>query len=146
MRFTKAEDYGLYGVLYLAEQEDNRIVPLSEISQSQNVPEKFLAKIFQSLSRAGIIKSHRGVKGGFTLARSPEEISVRELVETIQGPYFLSKCVHDHRECDKSDHCPVRYLLHLTLKCIHDQFDKYTLADMLKWKSDPNITSEINSN
>ncbi len=143
MRFTKAEDYGLYGVLYLAEQDNGRVVPLSEVSREQDVPEKFLAKIFQSLSKAGIVKSHRGVKGGFTLARAPEDITVRELVETIQGPYFLAKCIHDHRECDKSANCPVRHLLKLTLTCILDQFQKYTLADMLKWKQNPELISDL---
>ncbi len=139
MRFTKAEDYGLYGVIYLAEQENGRIVPLSEISRTQNVPEKFLAKIFQSLSKAGLVKSHRGVKGGFTLAKPAGEITIRELVETIQGPYFLSKCIHDEKACDKSENCPVRHLLSLTLKCILEQFENYTLADMLKWKANPEL-------
>lgn len=139
MRFTKAEDYGLYGVIYLAEQENGRVVPLSEISKTQDVPEKFLAKIFQSLSKAGLVKSHRGVKGGFTLGKSPEEITIRELVETIQGPYFLSKCIHDKKECEKSENCPIRHLLSLTLKCILEQFENYTLADMLKWKANPEL-------
>jgi Rrf2 family protein len=139
MRFTKAEDYGLYGVIYLAEQENGRIVPLSEISKTADVPEKFLAKIFQSLSRAGLVKSHRGVKGGFTLAKPAGEITIRVLVETIQGPYYLSKCIHDEKACDKSANCPVRHLLSLTLKCILEQFESYTLADMLKWKANPEL-------
>ena len=143
MRFTKAEDYGLYGVLYLAEQETGRVVPLSEVSREQDVPEKFLAKIFQSLSKAGIVKSHRGVKGGFTLARAPQDITVRELVETIQGPYFLAKCIHDRKECNKSSNCPVRHLLRLTLTCILDQFQKYTLADMVAWKNNPELTTDL---
>ena len=139
MRFTKAEDYGLYGVLYLAEQKNGRVVPLSEVSKEQDVPEKFLAKIFQSLSKAGLVKSHRGVKGGFTLAKAPEEITVRELLETIQGPYVLAKCIHDHKECKKSENCPVRHLLNITLHCILDKFENYTLADMLKWKANPEL-------
>jgi Rrf2 family protein len=143
MRFTKAEDYGIYGVLYLAEQEDDRIIPLSEISKSQKVPEKFLAKIFQSLSKAGLIKSHRGVKGGFTLGKPADEITMRELVETIQGPYSLSKCLRDDDECDKSGNCPVQHLLLITQKCILEQFEKYTLADMVKWRNSPELINEI---
>jgi len=144
MRFTKAEDYGLYGVLYLAEQESGRVVPLSEVSREQEVPEKFLAKIFQSLSKAGIVKSHRGVKGGFTLAKPAEDITIRELVETIQGPYFLSKCIHDHKECKKSENCPVKYLLNSTLQVILDHFQSFTLADMIKWKKNPELMKEFN--
>ena len=85
MQFTKAEEYGIFGIMYLASQPTGRITPLSEISENQNVPEKFLAKIFQSLSRSGLIRSHRGVKGGFTLGKSPEEITIKQVVESIQG-------------------------------------------------------------
>ena len=76
MQFTKAEEYGIFGVLYLAEQPAGRITPLSEISETQDVPEKFLAKIFQSLSKSGLIRSHRGVKGGFSLGRPANEIPI----------------------------------------------------------------------
>ena len=95
MQFTKAEEYGIFGVLYLAEKDRTVVTPLSEISKAQNIPEKFLAKIFQSLSKSGIIRSHRGVRGGFTLAKDPSEISIKEVLETIQGPYHLMKCLTD---------------------------------------------------
>ena len=99
MQFTKAEEYGMFGVLYLAEKDRAVVTPLSEISDAQNIPEKFLAKIFQSLSKAGIVRSHRGVRGGFTLSRDPRDITVKEVLETIQGPYFLMKCLKDKDAC-----------------------------------------------
>ncbi len=70
MQFTKAEEYGIFGIMYLATQTKGKITPLSEISENQHVPEKFLAKIFQSLCRSGLVRSHRGVKGGFSLGRT----------------------------------------------------------------------------
>ena len=95
MQFTKAEDYGLHGIMYLAEQPNGKVTPLSEISEAQQVPEKFLAKIFQSLSKTGLVKSHRGVKGGFSMARSADKIegamtyfmmgSTSRLIETATG-------------------------------------------------------------
>ncbi|HDL01332.1 MAG TPA: hypothetical protein ENH23_03775 [candidate division Zixibacteria bacterium] len=66
MQFTKAEEYGMLGVLFLSEKEVGSITPLSEIAEAKEIPEKFLAKIFQSLSRASIVRSHRGVRGGFS--------------------------------------------------------------------------------
>ena len=99
MQFTKAEEYGIHGVIYLAEQDRSRVTPLSEISEAQDIPEKFLAKIFQSLSKAGIVRSHRGVRGGFTLSREPDELSVKEILEAIQGPYHLMKCIADRDTC-----------------------------------------------
>ncbi|MBD3297389.1 MAG: Rrf2 family transcriptional regulator, partial [candidate division Zixibacteria bacterium] len=57
MQFTKAEEYGLFGLIYLAKQPGNAVSTLREISMAQDVPDKFLAKIFQNLTRAGIVKS-----------------------------------------------------------------------------------------
>ena len=78
MQFTKAEEYGMHGVLHLANKGQGKVTPLSEISEAREIPEKFLAKIFQSLSRSGILRSHRGVRGGFTLAKSPRDITVKD--------------------------------------------------------------------
>jgi len=133
MQFTKAEAYGLFGVLYLAEQPAGKITPLSEISETQDVPEKFLAKIFQSLSKSGIIRSHRGVKGGFSLARPADEISFREVVEIIHGPYFLAKCFNVEEICER-ENCPVKTLLEKAQGALMDVFEKYTIADLLQWE------------
>lgn len=133
MQFTKAEEYGIFGVLYLAGQPPDRITPLSEISETQGVPEKFLAKIFQALSRSGLVHSHRGVKGGFSLGRPADQISIREIVEEIQGPYFIAKCLHTKDICNRKD-CPINQLLHKAQEALIDVFDKHTVADLLAWQ------------
>jgi Rrf2 family protein len=131
MQFTKAEDYGLHGILYLAGQPPGKVTPLSEISESQKVPEKFLAKIFQNLSKSGLIKSHRGVKGGFSMNRNPEDLTVKEVLESIQGPYFIAKCLADETTCRKSNNCSVRTLLQKTQDRILEVFEGHTIADLL---------------
>jgi Rrf2 family protein len=139
MQFTKAEEYGMFGVLYLAEQDRTKVVPLSEISENQHIPEKFLAKIFQSLSKSGIIRSHRGVRGGFTLARDPKEITVKEVLETIQGPYHLMKET-DGKIADTSDFCALRELILQAERRLVKVFEEHTLAHMVEWqqtKSEP---------
>jgi Rrf2 family iron-sulfur cluster assembly transcriptional regulator len=135
MQFTKAEAYGLFGVLYLAQQQPGKVTPLSEISEVQNVPEKFLAKIFQSLSKAGIIRSHRGVKGGFSLARPADEISFREVVEVIHGPYFLAKCFSVEEICDRRN-CPVKVLLEKAQSKLMDLFEEHTIANLVEWEKE----------
>ena len=138
MQFTKAEEYGIFGILHLADRDPSDITPLSEISESQGIPEKFLAKIFQSLSRAGIIRSHRGIRGGFTLARDPEEISVKEVLETIQGPYHLMKCLPDISACTngRTDFCALRELVLKAEERLVSTFDEYTVADLARWEKD----------
>ena len=137
MQFTKAEEYGMFGVLYLAEKDPTAVTPLSEISQAQGIPEKFLAKIFQSLSKAGVVRSHRGVRGGFSLSKDPAQVTVKEVLETIQGPYHLMKCVQDMRACDMPNRgfCPLRELV---MKAEHELvavLEEHTIADLVHWQS-----------
>jgi Rrf2 family protein len=136
MQFTKAEEYGMFGVLYLAEKDAGVVTPLSEISQAQDIPEKFLAKIFQSLSKAGIIRSHRGVRGGFTLAKNPEDISVKQVLETIQGPYHLMKCISDQSVCTngRQDFCALREVLLVAERKLVSVFEEVSVADLLRWE------------
>lgn len=137
MQFTKAEEYGIFGVLYLAERDHQRVTPLSEISQEQDIPEKFLAKIFQSLSKAGILRSHRGVRGGFSLAKDPKEITIKEILETIQGPYHLMKCLKDIQTCQNKygdDFCAFRELLRMAEDRLVSVFEQFSLADLAEWQ------------
>jgi len=140
MQFTKAEDYGLHGILYLASKPEGKVLPLSEIAEAQDVPEKFLAKIFQSLSKSGIVKSHRGVKGGFSLARSADQITVKEVLESIQGPYYVAKCLRDPGLCPQKDICAVRKLMKMTQEKILTLFENHSLADLIEWQTDPDRT------
>ena len=142
MQFTKAEEYGIFGVLYLAEQPEGSITALSEISELQDIPEKFLAKIFQSLSRTGIVRSHRGVRGGFSLSRPADQISISNVVESIQGPYFISKCLYIEEICDKVD-CPLKALLNKAQTALMDVFDGHTIADLLKWQKGAQVVQNI---
>ena len=133
MQFTKAEEYGIMGVLHLAEKDLSTVTPLSEVCHTQQIPEKFLAKIFQSLSRSGIVRSHRGVRGGFSLSRSPEQITVREVLESIQGPYHLMKCIADPSSCDRQETCPLKKLVIVAEKRLLGVFENHSMADLVRW-------------
>jgi Rrf2 family iron-sulfur cluster assembly transcriptional regulator len=134
MQFTKAEEYGMHGILYLAQKDRSVVTPLSEISDAQAIPEKFLAKIFQSLSKAGIVRSHRGVRGGFTLAMDPREIKVKDVLETIQGPYCLMKG-NSQTHANEDGFCALRELVLIAERRLVEVFEQHTLADLLRWQA-----------
>ncbi|MCK4631640.1 MAG: Rrf2 family transcriptional regulator [candidate division Zixibacteria bacterium] len=140
MQFTKAEEYGTLGVLYLAEKKSSSVTPLSEISEAKKIPEKFLAKIFQSLSKSGIVRSHRGVRGGFTLAKDPNTVTIKEILESIQGPYHLCKCIPDINACPQGQECALRDLIVMAEDRLVSVFDSHTLADLVKWQQDKYAT------
>lgn len=107
MKLTRGGEYGIRGVLYLAKQDEGRVSMLSAIAKDQDVPPRFLAKIFQALAKAGIVKSHRGAKGGFSLARPAAEVTVRDVIEAIEGPIHLNVCLMEAGECDRDKFCPM---------------------------------------
>ena len=130
MDLTKAGDYGYLGVLYLAKQPKDRVVRISEISENQGIPEKFLAKIFQNLTRSGLVRSHRGAKGGFSLNKPARKISVKELIECVQGPIYLSNCLTPSSSCDRKKNCDLRKLWVKGQDFLDDLLMKNTLADV----------------
>ena len=107
MKLTRGGEYGIRGVLYLAQQNDGKISMLSAIAKEQDVPPRFLAKIFQALAKAGVVKSHRGAKGGFSLARPASEITIKDVIEAVEGPINLNICLIGPGECDRDTTCPM---------------------------------------
>lgn len=99
MRLTRAGDYALRGMLYMASLPSGQVVTLQEISEKKDVPRGFLAKIFQTLTRAGLVRSFPGVGGGFVLARPARLISMLDIVEAVEGPIFLNRCLIRKGEC-----------------------------------------------
>ena len=85
MQLHRRVDYGLRAVIYLSVQDPEKCCSITEIAREQGVPKKFLEKIIQDLMRCGLIKSKRGACGGYTLARSPEQISFYDVIEAIEG-------------------------------------------------------------
>ncbi len=108
MQITRQADYAVRAVLYLAQQGTRARVSTAQVAQEQHIPPTFLAKIISQLSTAGVVRATRGARGGITLARPPEEISLLEIVEAIDGPVALNECTHDPGLCIMGETCSVR--------------------------------------
>jgi Rrf2 family transcriptional regulator, iron-sulfur cluster assembly transcription factor len=107
LQLTRGGEYAVRAMMYLGRHPVGHVSSLHDICREQDVPESFLAKIFQSLTRAGLVTSHRGAHGGFSLARPAHEITVRKVVEAIDGPIALNACVLWPEECQRSAGCPM---------------------------------------
>lgn len=108
MQITRQADYAVRAVLYLARLGPDRRAATSQIAQDQQIPPSFLAKIVSQLSVAGLLQTSRGARGGVSLARTPDEISLLEVVEAIDGPILLNECVAANGVCTFGDDCPMR--------------------------------------
>ena len=108
MQITRQADYAVRAVLYLSRRGLGTRASTAQIAREQNIPLTFLAKIVSQLSAAGILRATRGAHGGVTLARSPDDISLLEIVEAIDGPLALNECVIDPGACPMNEECVVR--------------------------------------
>jgi len=106
MEITRETDYAIRCVLYLSKKEET-IVMVDEISQAMSIPKSFLAKILQKLSKAAVVKSFRGVKGGFRLAKKPEQVNLLDIIEAIEGATAMNRCALDSAVCTFSNTCTV---------------------------------------
>ena len=109
MQITRQADYAVRAVMYLAQLGPDEKASTSQIAEEKDIPLSFLAKIIAQLSVAGLLQTMRGARGGVTLARAPQEISLLEVVEAIDGPIMLNECVNGSFECSQHD-CPMHQI------------------------------------
>jgi Rrf2 family protein len=107
MQITRQADYAVRAVLYLSGLESASRAPTSHIAREKQIPPSFLAKIVSQLSVAGVVQTSRGARGGVSLARPAEDISLLEVIEAIDGPITLNECVVDASSCAFGEDCPV---------------------------------------
>lgn len=107
MQLTRSGEYGIRGVLYLAQQPAGQCIPLEAIAVAEELPAPFVAKVFQALTRAGIVESHRGMGGGFCLAKPAREITLLAIIEALEGPLALNCCLRGPGACPRQPICPV---------------------------------------
>lgn len=93
MNLTHATDNAFRAVLYLAKLPYGEVVDASTIAKSEDIPIRFLLKIMHTLSKQGFVKSFRGVGGGFALAQEPENITLLDIVQAMEGPVVINRCL-----------------------------------------------------
>lgn len=106
LKLTKADDYAVRAMIHLACLPEGSMGMRSDVAEAQGIPSSFMAKILRSLVRAKLLRSSRGVNGGFALARPASEITLLDIVEAVEGPLRLAECVPDPDGCTWSRDCP----------------------------------------
>ena len=134
MQVTRETDYGMRSVLYLARHPFNKVSFIHEISDEYKIPRSFLAKILQKLVKAKIVRSYRGVKGGFSLAKQAREITALDVLEAIEGKLTLNHCLVDKKKCNFSKQCPTQYLWSSIQSKVTESLKKANFADLSSQK------------
>ena len=101
MRLNQATDYAFRMVLYLATLPEGTKITGAALAEKQHIPERFLLKIMRSMTAAHIMKSYRGVEGGFALGRAPKDITLFDVIEAVEGNTTLQRCLGDMGSCTR---------------------------------------------
>lgn len=132
MKITRKSDYGLRAMVELAKRQRRSPVPIVEIAAAQSVPDPFTEKIMQELKGAGLIRATHGRGGGYSLARPPEEISVKAIIEALEGPVALVSCLDPALRCLIEEGCPTSGFWALINERFEQALGQTTLADLLQ--------------
>ncbi len=106
MQLTRAADYAIRVMIHLAAFAPGTRASRAELATASECPEQFLSKVLQSLTRAGLVLSHRGNTGGFELAPAHRGATILEIVEAVEGPIHLNVCLGSENECSRQEWCP----------------------------------------
>ena len=136
MKLSKKSEYALRALLELTLVHGKATLQRHEIAARQHIPVEFLEQILLALKRAGLLSSRRGMRGGYGLLKSPEEVTLGQVIRVLDGPLAPIGCVSKTayqkcRDCPYTDNprCPVQHVMGAVRDAIADFLDHYTLAD-----------------
>lgn len=128
MQITRQADYAVRAMAYLAQLGPDKRAATGLIAQEKSIPPSFLAKIVSQLSVAGLLQTSRGARGGVSLAKPPEAISLLDVVEAIDGPILLNDCVSEGSSCNYNEDCPLKPVWCDAQKTLVDHLSKANFA------------------
>jgi Rrf2 family protein len=130
MRLPVAAEYAIRGIAHIAKSEGGDPVTVRRIAAAERIPPNYLIKIFKSLVAAGLIRPQRGKRGGFCLAADPHRITLRRIIEAIQGPICFNDCLLRPGACPADDWCAAHPVWQRIQKQVCKTLDSVTLAEI----------------
>lgn len=134
MKLSTKSRYGTRILLELARHSDKGPLSNGMISQIQNIPVKYLEQLIRTLKQAGLVNSIRGPKGGHTISKAPEMITLGEIVRLFETQSDLVVCISAPEKCEMSDDCKVRLAWEEATRVLFEKLDHISIADLLTWK------------
>ncbi|MCF8110809.1 MAG: Rrf2 family transcriptional regulator [Desulfobacteraceae bacterium] len=131
MKLSTRSRYGARLMIDVARNYTHGPVHLRDVAEREGMSVKYLEQLIIPLKKNGYIKSIQGPKGGYMLARPPEEITFGEIIRTLEKSTILVECVEQPDTCERSKHCPTRNIWKQVARAIYDELETITLADKI---------------
>jgi Rrf2 family protein len=137
MQLTRAADYAVRVMIYLASMGADGRVSLPRLAQVTDTPESFLSKVMQMLARAGLIHSRRGQTGGFQISPRGRAASMRDVIEAIDGVICLNVCLASERSCERQATCPAYPVWEQAQRAMLDVLSHATVVQLASQQGAP---------
>ncbi len=131
MQFSTKSEYGLRALLDIALHSDDGTVPLPEIARRQEISSSYLEQVLLSLQTAGLVRSTRGRRGGFTLARAPSEIRLDAVLGSLERTLTFADCIEHPGICHRQEHCVTTELWRRLTDVVVRELGAITLDDLV---------------
>lgn len=133
MKITQEADYALRIILFLSKAGMNARNDAKTIAESEGVPSRFTLKILRKLTKAGLTKSYRGVGGGYSLGKPPETITFKDVIEAIDGPIYINRCLYDKEYCNlhRTNTCDIHRELNNVRKTLMEKLEGVNFKDLM---------------
>ncbi len=131
MQLTREGDYAVRVMTDLAAAPWGAIIPRRQIQERQDVPPALLAKIVQALSRAGLVRTFRGAGGGVSLGVRPDKVTLRRVIESVEGPIYLNRCLVRPGACPRDGFCTVHPVWHRIQAVLVRELEAVTIAALV---------------
>lgn len=139
MRFSNREQFGLRAMVELARRYGNGLTSLVEVAEAQGISLSYMEQVVMPLRQANLLTSKRGVHGGYSLARRPEEITAGDVIRAVKGPLVPVRCLIDDdgvEECVREARCETRIVWLKVQQRLEEALDSITLADLMEQSAD----------
>jgi len=130
LQLSRSSDYAVRLMVHLAAQPDGVPVSQADIAGSQGIPEAYLQKLLTSLSKAGLVVGRRGPGGGFVLTQEPWRVTLLNVIEAVDGPVALNRCVMRGEGCDRLACCPVHRVWRIAQRQLIALLEETTLREL----------------
>jgi Rrf2 family protein len=142
LRLSKKADYALMAMKHLATRPESASSSAREIAEQYDIPLELMAKVLQQLARRGLLSSHQGTRGGYTLSKPTAAISVADIIQAIEGPLTVTACSTEDEQCGQFSKCNVRDPLWRIKDRIVDALAVVSLAEIAaETPPPPTVTS-----
>ncbi len=133
MKISTKGRYALRMIIDLALHQDDGFVSLKDIAERQEISKKYLEQIVPMLNKSGILRTNRGNKGGYALAKSPEQLSVGDILRATEGSLAPVSCLDDNpNTCPRQESCSTLYIWEGLFKTITDYLDNISINEIVE--------------